>query len=164
MWTPLRKDIEHLRRELNIPDQDFYAVDINEWQEIEQKIADRFCIPIDSSTINGLLNHSFKSETYAVQFFYNYPFDQLATLIDNNEIVWLFLDETVNEKTKLWFYEGRINTIALILGESSHLREIYVASKKYEWLICVDHHDYIIATGEEMPGKLRLLVESISQK
>ncbi len=78
-------------------------------EEIKQKIADRFCNPMDASTVIGLLNHNFKTETYAVQFLYNYPFDQLPLLIDNTEIVWLLLDESVGEKNKLWFYEGRIN-------------------------------------------------------
>jgi hypothetical protein len=64
---------------------------------------------MDASTVIGLLNHNFKTETYAVQFLYNYPFDQLPLLIDNTEIVWLLLDESVGEKNKLWFYEGRIN-------------------------------------------------------
>ena len=55
------------------------------------------------------------------------------------------------------FYEGYIKDIVSVLGETTQTDEVYVASKKYEWLICVNHHDYIIATGRNMVEKLVML-------
>jgi hypothetical protein len=68
------------------------------------------------------------------------------------------MNETVlNGRDKFWFYEGYIDSIELVLGEISYADEIYVASKKYEWLICINHHNVLIATGKLMPDKLRKL-------
>jgi hypothetical protein len=37
------------------------------------------------------------------------------------------------------------------------------ASKKYESLICINHHGYIIATGKDMPERLRRLEMAINK-
>lgn len=87
----------------------------------------------------------------------NYPFDQLLNLVDHSEKVWFFLDERVSEGNKYWFYEGYITDIVSILSESTLVDEVYLVSKKYEWLLCVNHHDYIIAAGNKMPEKLMKL-------
>jgi len=45
----------------------------------------------------------------------------------------------------------------MVLGETTQTDEVYVVSKKYEWLICVNHHDYIIAAGCDRVKKLMTL-------
>jgi hypothetical protein len=39
-----------------------------------------------------------------------------------------------------------------------------LASKKYEWLICINHHDNLIATGKVMAEKLRNLSDITAWK
>ena len=121
---------------------------IYDWQSLQKNIFNKF---YDSNWERP------KGDTYAIHFLYNYPFDQLLNLVDHEEKVWLFLDETVSERDKFWFYEGYITDIVAILVETTQSREVYIASKKYEWLLCVNHHDYIIASGKEMSEKLMKL-------
>ena len=73
------------------------------------------------------------------------------TLVDQPEKVWLFLDDTISGKDKYWFYEGFIKDIVTVLEvKPRHTDEVYIVSKKYEWLLCVNHHDHIIASENEM--------------
>jgi hypothetical protein len=58
-------------------------------------------------------------------------------LIDETETVWYFVNETIREGEKFWFYEGKIKTIQKVI-EVSGFDELYIASKKYEWLICIN--------------------------
>ena len=145
MWTPLRKEISKICQELAIPEERFKEISIHDWQPIQENIFNKF---YDSN------REQLKGDTYSIQFLYNYPFDQLLHLVDHDEKVWLFLDETVRERGKFWFYEGYIKDIVKILLETTQSREVYIASKKYEWLLCVNQHDYIIASGKEMGDKL----------
>lgn len=150
MWTPLRKEISQICQQLNIPEERFKPVSIHDWQNIQDNIFEKFCYP----NRIGWIWERLKADNYAVQFHYNYPFDQLLNLIDHSEKIWLFLDETVSECAKYWFYEGYIRDIVLVLGETTLTDEVYLASKKYEWLLCVNHHDYIIAAGSKMTERL----------
>jgi hypothetical protein len=54
-------------------------------------------------------------------------------------------------------YQGRVKAIRKVILESRYIDELYLASKKYDWLICINHHDAMIATGKIMAEKLRSL-------
>ena len=156
MWTELRQNIETIRQENKIPEDEFKPVDIHSWRHIQEKIFSTFCnIQSHKDNFNWLWE-DFKLDTYSVRFDRNWPFDSLLQLIDNSEKVWLFVNESVNEGTKFWFYDGQIKTIVFVLGESS-VDEVYIASKNYDWLLCINHHDVLIATGVYMPDKLKQL-------
>lgn len=156
MWTELRQNIETIRQENKISEDEFKPVDIHSWRHIQQKIFSTFCnIQSHKDNFNWLWE-DLKLDTYSVRFDRNWPFDSLLQLIDNSEKVWLFINESVNEGTKFWFYEGQIKTIVFVLGES-FVDEVYIASKKYDWLLCINHHDVLVATGLYMPDKLKQL-------
>ena len=154
--------MDEIKRELKLPDEDFRAVGIHEWEEIEEKLYERFVQFISVYEKPGWLWDHFKQEQYAVRFDYSNSVDQLLKLVPENEMVWLMLNETVSEKTKLWFYEGKIKQIVTALYESTYVDEIYIVSKKYEWLVCINHHDVLIATGQLMPGKLKELEKTLT--
>ena len=120
MWTPLRKEISQICQQLTIPEERFKELSIHEWQDIQKNIYNKF---YDSNW------ELLKGETYSVQFLYNYPYDQLLNLVDHEEKLWLFLDETVRERDKFWFYEGYIKDMVAILVETTQTREVYIASK-----------------------------------
>jgi hypothetical protein len=42
MWTPLRSEIEKIRKDFALSDDLFQTVGLNEWKEIEEKIYDTF--------------------------------------------------------------------------------------------------------------------------
>ena len=50
-----------------------------------------------------------------------------------------------------------VKAIRKVILESCYIDELYLASKKYDWLICINHHDVLIATGKIIAEKLRNL-------
>jgi hypothetical protein len=42
MWTPLRKEIEKIRNDVDLTDR-IVPVGLNEWKSIEDKVYDTFC-------------------------------------------------------------------------------------------------------------------------
>ena len=78
----------------------------------------------------------------------NYETLDLESLVDSSEKVWFLLDETVNQQTKFWIYEGTIKAFNKIFWESVWMDEILIVSKKYEWILIINHHEIIIGTGK----------------
>jgi hypothetical protein len=154
MWSEFRQNIEQARKESSIPDTEFKPVNINTWKEIETNIFKTFC---NAPKRIEWLWSCLKGEYHVTTFNYNWPFDQLCNLVDTHEKVWFFL----NENDKFWFYEGYIKPIEKILEGCNYLDEIYIASKKYEWLLCINHDDMLYAVGGEMPDRLRKLEKQV---
>lgn len=162
MWTVLRKEIETIRTDFSITDSQFRPLGLNDWQEIEEKIYHAFCkLTHYKSRPIGLWEH-FKLDTFSISTQQN-TYLYLDKLIDNTENVWFFVNETVNEAHKFWFYQGQVKPIQIIIAEACYIDELYLISKKYDWLICINHHDALIATGLTMPDKLRQLEVSINK-
>jgi hypothetical protein len=157
MWTPLRTEILEICGRLNIPEERFRPVPLQDWQSIEMQALEKFCYPNNA----GAIWERLKDDTYVVQPQYNYPFDQLSKCIDRSEKIWLFLDEAVSGRNKYWFYEGYIQDIVTVLHETTQINEVYLVSKKYEWLLCVYHHDAIIAAGNNMVRKLMAMENTV---
>lgn len=141
-WTDLRVEMNKLCEQLNISNDQFSEVNIKDWKEIESKIWKRFSSSNNSRWIWGSLVDDYSSIPV------NYETLDLESLIDSSEKVWFLLDETVNEQTKFWSYEGTINAFMKIFGESVWTYEILIVSKKYEWILIINHHDIMIGTGK----------------
>jgi hypothetical protein len=152
-WEDLRAEIETIIKDNNIVPADFKALDIHdEWQKIEENIYQTFC-QLNHPTIRPLwLWEYFKLETSSLVVVP--PFAILEQLIDPSEQVWFFVN---GDKDKFWFYQGRVKAIRKVILESCYIDELYLVSKKYDWLICINHHDSLIATGKAMAEKLKNL-------
>lgn len=153
-WKDSRAEIDSIIKDQKISPDQVRRLSITEnWQKIEERIYQTFCTldhPIERPV---WLWTCFKLDVFSVTA--ERPYDLLDLLIDKNEMVWFFV---LGDKNKLWFYEGFVSPIKRIIAESTYaIDEIYLASKKYQWLICINHHDDLIATGELMPDKLRKL-------
>ena len=147
-WTRLRSDIERVRKEFHISNDDFRELKINEWKKVEDKIGENFLskkFPKSNWIWNNL-----KVESVSINC-KNNPFDKLDLLIKKNEIVYFFVNETVREQTKYWYYEGKVKNVIKLLEEVLGFDEYYICSKKYDWLLCVNHHDILIGTGDLIP-------------
>ncbi|MDN5621436.1 MAG: hypothetical protein L0G63_13380 [Psychrobacter sp.] len=81
----------------------------------------------------------------------------MLRLIQPNKSIWSGVTGTFKERSKIWFYEGKIEAIIKILDEICFFDECYFVSKNYDWLICNNHHDILMATGEDMPHKLKAI-------
>ncbi|WP_411268085.1 DUF6756 family protein [Paenibacillus sp. PL91] len=51
-----------------------------------------------------------------------------------------------------------------VIPELMHLREHYVVSKKYEWLLCVNHYDIVFGSGLEIIDKMKKFEQKNSGK
>lgn len=154
MWTNLRTDIERVRKEMNLHLEDFKPLPLSDWKEIQDKIEMVFVDRKHHKTKYTWYWGNYKLDSFGIPFERD-PYQQLDKLISKNELVWFFVNETVKEMTKFWFYEGHIQAIQGIIGETIGLDEYYIASKKYDWMLCVNHHDILIGTGKPMTEKLR---------
>jgi hypothetical protein len=83
------------------------------------------------------------------------PVATLRSLISPNESVW-FVAEAKSPSKKLgnfWLYESTVEAVCSVLPEVPPF-EYYVVSKKLEWLVCENHHGYVIASGEPVVSRL----------
>jgi hypothetical protein len=152
-WEEQRIDIENITREYHISRADFAPLDIHaDWAGIEERIYHTFC-RLDHPTARPIwLWEKFKLDTFSMVV--DFPFSILDKLVDHEEEIWFFLN---GDHDKFWFYQGKITAILKVIKESAYIDELYLASKKYEWLLCINHHDVLIATGQEMAERLSSL-------
>ena len=78
---------------------------------------------------------------------YSKRLNQGYTLLDQivpdmDEKIWFVIQETYGFR----LYLGTISTIQRIIGECAAF-EYYLVATDYSWLICENHHDYLIAVG-----------------
>ncbi len=159
-WTHLRTDIERVRKELNIKNDDFRDLNINEWNTVYSNIKKKFLYERPSKVKRSWLWDDLKVETFGISC-KNDPYEKLGLLIGKNETVYFLVNETVNEMTKYWFYEGKVDTIISVIGESLGLDEYYLISKKYDWFLSTNHHDVLIGTGTII-ARMKKLEEKIT--
>jgi hypothetical protein len=81
--------------------------------------------------------------------------EQLVKIVPNpEEKVWFVVEEDQPDIFRV--YLGKVNVIQNILGQCFGF-EYYLVDCALEWLICVNHHDYIIALGNEVVENLQKL-------
>ena len=154
MWTDLRAEIEQTRHRLQLAERDFAPLPLStNWNRLEERIYHTFC-QLQPPTARPLwLWECFRPG--AVSFGSDEePLTQLTSLVDAEETIWLMLNETVNFGDKFWFYQGTPSAIQQVLAECCYLDEIYLLSKKYEWLLCLNHHDTLYGVGAPMQENL----------
>lgn len=154
-WEGLRAEIDGIINNKNINPKEFRQLRVTEdWKAIEEKLYTTFC-KLDSPTQRPVwLWEHFKRSSFSIVS--SDPCRDICELIDGKAMVWFIVN---GEKGKLWFFEGKISAILTVIEESCYIDELYIASKKFDWLICLNHHDHLIATGEIMPEKLRAYQE-----
>lgn len=159
-WEKLRADIESVIQDKKLSPMEFNALGIHEdWKAIEESIYNTFCDVDHSSERPTFLWEHFKLDTSSV--LNPCPDKLLNSLVDNDETVWFFVND---DKGKLWFYEGKIKAILTVIEEGKYIDELYIGSKKYHWLICINHHNYLIATGKSMADKLRQIQFTLNSR
>jgi hypothetical protein len=152
-WEGLRGQIEHIIRDKNLQPTDLRPLGIHEdWQSIEENIYSSFCRLDHAAGRPVWLWEHFKQDDFSIRV--THPYLLLDKLVDEHESVWFFINDY---RGKFWFYEGHVKAIIQVIAEVCGLDEVYLVFKKYQWLICINHHDYLIATGQTMPDKLRHL-------
>lgn len=157
-WSFLRSEIEQARHRLNLSERQFRPLSITEWSGLEEQIYQRFCQLTNPVVRPTWMWSCLKQDSAWLPSTVEDPMQVLSTLIPADEYVWLLLNETVNENVKYWFYEGEIGPIVQVLMEACGVDEVILVSKRLEWLVCLNHHDALVASGKNMPTRLRALM------
>ena len=158
-WTQRRADIEESRKKLDISNQEFRELNLKKWSIIEKNIENKFLCKRKAGLKSTWLWEDIKTEVFVIACEHD-PYAKLDFLAKKDELFYFFVNETINEATKYWYYEGNIKAIINIIGNTG-LNEYYLVSKKYDWLLCVNHHDIVIGAGTIIPklqmnrGKLK---------
>jgi hypothetical protein len=144
MRTELQNKIDAARQQLSISAPDFKPLPFTtNWHELEEQICQGFCKVSGKSRpiwLWGKFKYGYQGIDLNVHIHLI-----LNQLIPSNEIIWFM----ASDGNRFLFYEGKIESIQSIIGETSYeLDEYYLISKKDEWLFCVNHHDILIGTGD----------------
>src|SRR5690606_7951531 len=146
MWTPLRQEIERIRRNFNLTGK-IVPVGLSEWRSIEDKVYSTFCGISHDHSRPVWIWENLKVESAGVNPD-KHAYLLLDKIIDKNEKLFLLLNETVSEANKFWIYESTVRPIQTVMSEASEIDEITIVDKKFSWILCINHHNTIIVGGD----------------
>jgi hypothetical protein len=82
------------------------------------------------------------------------PISFIQKLLPPDEPIWFVAEETGNKTIgNFWLYEGTPSAACAVLRECPSF-EYYLVEKKMRWLICENHHGYVIASGDPIATAL----------
>ena len=154
----LKHEILQIAAALGFSTADFRVIGITDWEPVMKKIEEKFLKDQYNKWVWWWDGH-FKGPVYASGLF-SVPFVILDKLIPLQESVWFIAE---GRKNKLWLFEGNIKSIQLVLAEI-YAFEYYIVSKKYEWLLCENHHDVLFGVGEKIIEKVKQVEEEQASK
>jgi hypothetical protein len=144
-WTELRT---HIQKTINECRLGIEALGIYEWQSVEQRIVTHFTGEKSMLTWMWENEISDNFEHFAKQMpEYSVLSDVLLKVIEYDEMLWLFLEDSLHERAKFWGYSGKIESIVTLLGELPPL-DFYIVPKKLEWVLGQNHHDILFGYGK----------------
>lgn len=145
-----RNDIERSIKELNINREEFFEVPKLEWQEILLKITDYFvCKKYYTNDLHWAWE-KLKEPRIGLRLKNDDAYKYIADIV-KEEYVWFIVDDGSG---KMWLYEGKPQIISEIIADAYYIDEYYIVSKKYEWLLCEDHHCIIYGSGEKIVNRI----------
>jgi hypothetical protein len=153
MWTELRKEIEKVRTDFGLTTA-FRPTGLNEWKDVEDKVYSTFCDIRHYKTRPVWIWENLKGEIFSVSGD-NQSYNQLDKIIDDNEQLFILLNESVNMSDKFWIYESTIKPLQTIISESVYIDEVTIVDKKFNWILCINHHDNIIVSGQKITERLK---------
>ncbi len=149
----LRGKINEIIKELHLPNEEFHLVRLTKYKQILISIIEKFT-NLEKTNINVWWWDYFNEPIY--HFYPKDVFNVLPNIIDNEETVWFVIEDEAKEQEHFWLYEGKINAIISVLKELSCV-EYYIVSKNLEWIICENHHDILIGSGNLITEKMKLV-------
>jgi hypothetical protein len=144
--TGLKENAIKIANALGISSDEFEAVGIYAWSSIMQKIERTFVKKENSNTKYNWWWESFKGTQSNIDFKQDNAYEFLDQLIDTEEKVWFVACDSDHDSSKFWLFQGYVSPIQKIIGELPYF-EYYIISKKYEWLVCENHHGAFIGLG-----------------
>lgn len=136
-WTKLRFELKQICEQNKISKNEFQEVKIHQWENIISGVWNKFSEKQNSRWIWETLRH----ESSSVKT--DYSNFQFENIINREEQIWFLF----GGKLKYWIYEGTVAGLDKVFWESNWTEELIVVSKKWEWILILNHHDFLIGTG-----------------
>lgn len=157
-WTEFRSDIEKVIKEFNLSGE-LKSVNITQTDNIDKRFMTAFLkSEKQNKSFSGWIWESLKDNNQWGRHSPDYEKTTkilLYTAQDTNEDLYIIFTESYREKTKFWYYEGKIRAMTTIIEETPGIDEFYIFSKKFTWIIGQNHHDVIFAAGIEKAERLK---------
>lgn len=118
-WQDIRAELMQLKTQFNLSDDEFRPLSPTEdFKGIEEKIYQTFCKIKPFNQRSNLLWLSFKQTEFWTENLPDNPENYLHEMIDLNEKIWFVMHDF--SVSKMWFYEGKIQAIQKLIGETHH--------------------------------------------
>ena len=143
MDDPLAPKIAEIASRLGLGDDTFRALNEQDANVILQHTQDEF---LTQPPRANWWWEVFREPQSSIQFQDQRGYERLGQLISSHKEKHWFI---ASRMSGFLVYEGTIDAIQTIIGEC-HPIEYYVVSKSYEWLLCENHHNFLIAVGSSM--------------
>ena len=148
----IRNEIERIVKEHQIDRRSFFEVSKTSYEQIQRKTENTF---VDKSKHwdaeihwANLGNYNPKlSSVNVVMDDWSTWMAELPNIIPSSDNSMYVLFEG---DSKYWLYEAFLSELIFILGEINGLDDFYIVSKKFDWLISLNHHDVITYVGDNL--------------
>lgn len=148
----IRDEIEELLKSPKLnSSESLNEVNKNLWKPVISQIEERF---IQKKHYNNSMHWGWQrlKEPLYVLRLVDASFRYMKYFV-KDDLVWFIVEDY---QDKMWLYEGNINFITKsIIPELKHLREYYLVSKKFEWLLCNNHHDIVFGSGSAVVNEMK---------
>lgn len=147
-----RIEIQKFCAENNIDKDKFHFLNIYQWQDIYNKVIDKF---VDKTkNYNADLHWLNTNGGFHKDIEIQYSFDsrnqsgwvrKLPELVENpQDMAYLLIEEGTK---KFWIAEGYLDSIAKIIHEFCY-DDLYIVDKKYRWMITLNHEECVLFVGD----------------
>lgn len=155
-WKGLRLEVVRYCREKNIPESDFRFLGIYEWQNVYDRLLEKF---VDGAYAkkHGLywsnIENGFRKDMDQIYSFVegsesraSYEWMESFAEIAGCETVYLFMEED-GQEAKYWVAECVPAVVPRIINDAICPTDYYITNKKFDWLITENHHDIVQFLG-----------------
>jgi len=148
-----RDEIEKTVKEHQIDRNRFFEVSKQSYQQIVKKIEAKFVqkskYSDDIHWANmGHYRPELKCRFVTMKDWISWMKELPNIIPASDTLVYALFEEVGN--SKYWLYETQIQELITVLNESHLWGDFYIVSKKYDWLISLNHHDVISYVGENL--------------
>lgn len=159
----MRTHIATVVEVLHLNQDDFDLVSLHKHEAILVSILDSFTTLGKKGLSYGWWWEHFKGERFSIQT--TSTLEIIAKLIPSDERAWFVFEDSLRTKKHgdFWLYEGKLAAGLAVIDELYGF-EYYIVGKKFDWLLCENHHSVLISVGESINTKLKSLTVKTSSE
>lgn len=148
-----RNEISRCIRENNIDKSRFFEASKQSYAQIIKNIENAF---VDKSKSWDAGIHWANMGNYkrdiplSIKTVENQAWVEKLRQIIPDEAVYVLFEDTKSYEPKYWLYEACVSELITVLSECVLWGDFYIVSKKYDWLISLNHHDILSFVGNRV--------------